>query len=323
MEDALAGDARAPLGQLDSLLDFWEGSLWHAGFFGGKQLNQGVNPDEVVAMGNPFGLGGTVTTGIISAKSRNINAGPYDDFIQTDAAINPGNSGGALVNLEGNLVGINTAIASRTGSYTGYGFAVPSNIVTKVVEDGLQAVEAISDNEIDVAVLDVRMPKLDGISASKLIRSQAPEIGIVIVSAYDDWTYIQDLIGDDPIAKAYMLKSSLDDIGELIRTVSLVQQRYFVLDKVLVEKLIGYYNRHSDSSSSNFSSQQLQIISLNCNGMDLNEISNELDIPLNQLEKELQIVAESLGIEISENLQPRVGVAFLDHCVNLYNQSSI
>ena len=57
--------------------------------------------------------------------------------------------------------------------------------------------------------------------------------------------------------------------------------------------------------------------------MDLNEISNELDIPLNQLEKELQIVAESLGIEISENLQPRVGVAFLDHCVNLYNQSSI
>ena len=59
-----------------------------------------------------------------------------------------------------------------------------------------------------------------------------------------------------------------------------------------------------------------------CNGMDLNEISNELDIPLNQLEKELQVVAESLGIQISENLQPSVGVAFLDHCVNLYNQSS-
>ena len=194
--------------------------------------------------------------------------------------------------------------------------------VSSVVEDGLQAVEAISEHKIDVAVLDVRMPKLDGISASKLIRSQSPEIGIVIVSAYDDWTYIQDLIGDDPIAKAYVLKSSLDDIGELIRTVNLVQQRYFVLDKVLVEKLIGYYNRHSDSSSSNFTDQQLEIIALNCNGMDLNEISNELDIPLNQLEKELQVIAELLGIQISENLQPSVGVAFLDHCVNLYNQSS-
>ena len=111
-------------------------------------------------------------------------------------------------------------------------------------------------------------------------------------------------------------------LESLIRTVNLVQQRYFVLDKVLVEKLIGYYNRHSDSSNSNFTDQQLEIIALNCNGMDLNEISNELDIPLNQLEKELQVIAESLGIQISENLQPSVGVAFLDHCVNLYNQSS-
>ena len=96
----------------------------------------------VLAVGNPFNLNSTVTAGIISAKSRSINIlrNQYaiESFIQTDAAINPGNSGGALVNLQGGLVGINTAIASPTGSYTGYGFAVPSNIVNKVISDLLE-----------------------------------------------------------------------------------------------------------------------------------------------------------------------------------------
>ncbi|TAH19697.1 MAG: PDZ domain-containing protein [Cytophagales bacterium] len=95
--------------------------------------------DWVLAVGNPFNLTSTVTAGIVSAKGRNINIlesqFPIESFIQTDAAINPGNSGGALVNLRGELVGINTAILSRTGSYTGYGFAVPSDIVTKIVTD--------------------------------------------------------------------------------------------------------------------------------------------------------------------------------------------
>jgi Do/DeqQ family serine protease len=96
----------------------------------------------VLAVGNPFNLTSTVTTGIVSAKGRNLdvvdNAFPIESFIQTDAAINPGNSGGALVNLEGKLVGINTAILSQTGSYAGYGFAIPSNIVAKVADDIIQ-----------------------------------------------------------------------------------------------------------------------------------------------------------------------------------------
>lgn len=96
----------------------------------------------VLAVGNPFNLTSTVTAGIVSAKARNINIlrdkAAVESFIQTDAAINPGNSGGALVNLNGQLIGINTAIASNTGSYAGYGFAVPSNIVSKVVEDILK-----------------------------------------------------------------------------------------------------------------------------------------------------------------------------------------
>jgi len=93
----------------------------------------------VLAVGNPFNLTSTVTAGIVSAKGRDIHIlqdqAPIESFIQTDAAINPGNSGGALVNLEGDLIGINSAIASPTGAYAGYGFAIPSNIVANVIDD--------------------------------------------------------------------------------------------------------------------------------------------------------------------------------------------
>ena len=103
------------------------------------------NSDEVkigewvLAVGNPFNLTSTVTAGIVSAKARNINIlgsqGAIESFIQTDAAVNPGNSGGALVNTRGELIGVNAAIASGTGNYVGYSFAIPVNIVKKVVED--------------------------------------------------------------------------------------------------------------------------------------------------------------------------------------------
>ena len=91
----------------------------------------------VLAVGNPFNLNSTVTAGIISAKSRNLDPSgrTTQSYIQTDAAVNPGNSGGALVNTKGELIGINTAIQSQTGSYIGYSFAVPSNIARKVIED--------------------------------------------------------------------------------------------------------------------------------------------------------------------------------------------
>ena len=125
-----------------------------------------VNSDEVkvgewvMAVGNPMGLTSTVTAGIVSAKGRSINIlreqFAVESFIQTDAAINPGNSGGALVNLNGGLVGINTAIASPTGSYTGYGFAVPSNIVNKVVEDLLKY------GRVQRGVLGIMIRNVDG-----------------------------------------------------------------------------------------------------------------------------------------------------------------
>ena len=90
--------------------------------------------DWVMAIGNPFGLGGTVTAGIVSARGRNINSGPYDDFIQTDASINRGNSGGPLFNMAGEVVGINTAIFSPTGGSIGIGFSIPASTAVSVID---------------------------------------------------------------------------------------------------------------------------------------------------------------------------------------------
>ncbi|RLD83687.1 MAG: serine protease [Bacteroidetes bacterium] len=119
-----------------ALLQIKETGLPYVPFVNSDKVEVG---EWVLAVGNPFNLNSTVTAGIVSAKGRNINIlhrkNAIESFIQTDAAINPGNSGGALINLQGGLVGINTAIASPTGSYAGYGFAIPVNIVSKVVED--------------------------------------------------------------------------------------------------------------------------------------------------------------------------------------------
>ncbi len=149
----------------------------------------------VLAVGNPFNLTSTVTAGIVSAKARNINilgydpsqeAFPLESFIQTDAAVNPGNSGGALVNNRGELVGINTAIASRTGSYSGYSFAIPVSIVQKVTADLLEfgkvqrAYIGVNISNIDAAVmLEKKLTITEGAYVGGLIeRGAAAEAGL-------------------------------------------------------------------------------------------------------------------------------------------------
>lgn len=116
----------------------------------------------VLAVGNPFNLTSTVTAGIISAKSRDLSGKSNQSFIQTDAAVNPGNSGGALVNTNGELIGINTAITSQTGSYIGYSFAVPSNIARKVIEDIMEF------GNVQNGILGVRGNSLNSGYAEKL-----------------------------------------------------------------------------------------------------------------------------------------------------------
>jgi len=133
----------------------------------------------VLAVGNPFNLESTVTAGIVSAKGRNINilsgSASIESFIQTDAAVNPGNSGGALVNTFGELVGINTAIVTESGSYEGYSFAVPSNLVQKVVRDLREFGEVhraflgVSIEDIDSEIArEVGLPNADGVRITRV-----------------------------------------------------------------------------------------------------------------------------------------------------------
>jgi serine protease Do len=140
----------------------------------------------VLAVGNPYNLTSTVTAGIVSAKGRDLAGNTnWDSFIQTDAAVNQGNSGGALVNVRGELIGINTAISSRTGSFIGYSFAVPSNITKKVVEDLMEF------GAVQEAILGIRIgddPNLKGVKISSVepdggAREAGLQQGDVIVEA--------------------------------------------------------------------------------------------------------------------------------------------
>ncbi|OYU81955.1 MAG: serine protease [Flavobacterium sp. BFFFF1] len=116
----------------------------------------------VLAVGNPYNLTSTVTAGIISAKARNLDTNGIQSFIQTDAAVNPGNSGGALVNTNGELIGINTMISSQTGSYVGYSFAIPSNIARKIIEDIMEY------GNVQRGILGVRGTELNGAVSKEL-----------------------------------------------------------------------------------------------------------------------------------------------------------
>lgn len=135
----------------------------------------------VLAVGNPFNLTSTVTAGIVSAKARDINImnnnKRIESFIQTDAAVNPGNSGGALVNVRGDLIGINTAISSQTGSYIGYSFAVPSNIAKKVIEDILEF------GNVQRAYLGINYEELNSVKAAEF--GVATTEGVLITRVLD------------------------------------------------------------------------------------------------------------------------------------------
>lgn len=157
----------------------------------------------VLAIGNPFNLTSTVTAGIISAKSRDLSGKSTQSFIQTDAAVNPGNSGGALVNTNGDLIGINTAISSQTGSYIGYSFAVPSNIAKKVVQDIMEF------GNVQNGIL--------GVIGGSLNSAYAEKLGLDETQGF----YIDD-VEEDTGAEAAGLKS-----GDIIKEIDGIKIRKF------------------------------------------------------------------------------------------------
>jgi serine protease Do len=166
---------------------------------------------DVVAIGNPFGLGNTVTAGIVSALGRDIQSGPFDDYIQTDAAINQGNSGGPLFNADGQVVGINTAIVSPTGGSVGIGFAVPSDMAQKVVAD------LAADGKVARGWLGVQIqPVTDDIAAA---------VGIDAAKG----ALIADVSDDTPAARAGFRRGDIvtavngkavDDPSDLTRLIA-------------------------------------------------------------------------------------------------------
>jgi serine protease Do len=186
--------------------------------------------EPVMAIGNPFGLEQTVTTGIVSATGRVIGGGPYDDFIQTDASINPGNSGGPLVNAKGEVVGINTAIFSRTGGSVGIGFAVPINMAKFVVPQ-LAAHGRVERGWLGVTIQSLTselarsfgVPQTDGALVSSVFDSSpAARIGVRpgdIVVEFDGrkigrTTDLSRIVAATPIGKTVALKVLRD--GQLL-----------------------------------------------------------------------------------------------------------
>jgi len=145
----------------------------------------------VLAIGNPYNLNSTVTAGIVSAKARNLDSTGIQSFIQTDAAVNPGNSGGALVNTNGELIGINTMISSMTGSYVGYSFAVPSNITRKIIEDIMEF------GNVQRGIL--------GVEGGELNSAASKELGI----SETDGFYINKVTKDSGAEKAGLTKGDI------------------------------------------------------------------------------------------------------------------
>jgi len=191
--------------------------------------------DWVMAIGNPFGLASTVSAGIISAKAREIGAGPYDDFLQTDAAINPGNSGGPLFNLKGEVIGINTAIVGgvRGVGATGIGFAVPSNLVKQLLPQ-LQKGGMVTRGYIGVAVQNL-----------------TPELATALGVPVNEGALVSSVSGGSPGAKAGI---AADDVisrlnGEVIASSGQLTRRVALQRPGAVVKLEVYRGRQKMEKS--------------------------------------------------------------------------
>ena len=232
----------------------------------------------VLAVGNPFNLTSTVTAGIISAKARDLNEQDKNlqSFIQTDAAINPGNSGGALVNIHGELIGINTAISSQTGSYVGYGFAVTSNNAHKIVEDILEY------GDVQKAIL--------GISGGTLSEGAAKELGV----DYTQGVFVSSVSKNSGAEKSGVQK------GDIIKEIDGYQIRKF-------SDLTGYMNSKRPNDVLNLSivrnGNKIEIpVTLSLyESYTIKDIGVEV---ANATEEELKEFGTEYGVRISEALTP-------------------
>jgi len=228
----------------------------------------------VVAIGNPFNLNSTVTAGIVSAKARNINilSSQYsiESFIQTDAAVNPGNSGGALINTAGKLIGINTAIASPTGSFSGYSFAVPANIAKKIVADLTEF------GQVQRALIGVMVMPIDQKLAEKL---ELDAIKGVLVSDFSDNSAAKDAgmkVGDVILEIQGHTINSFPELQEQVSKFRPGDEIVITVQRGSKEKKIKVVLRNKYGSTEIVERGQLQI-----EGAVLNEVESNVLLNLN------------------------------------------
>ena len=223
-----------------------------------------------MAVGNPYNLTSTVTAGIVSAKGRDLEGnGNIESFIQTDAAVNPGNSGGALVNARGELVGINTAISSRTGSFVGYSFAVPSNIAKKIVDDILEF------GAVQEAILGIAIdPKYD---------EEGVKIGEVY---YEEGTKTSELKKGDIIKKVNNVKiTKFSELrGQLVAKrpgeyvdITVERDGELVTKKVLLNKKSTYISRALGVSLKDLSDKEKKKYDVKGGAKIIENINRSLD----------------------------------------------
>ena len=277
----------------------------------------------VLAVGNPFNLGTTVTAGIVSAKSRSIGIMkgqqmPMESFLQTDAAVNPGNSGGALVNAHGELVGINTAIASQTGSYSGYSFAIPVSIARKVVEDLRKF------GEVQRALLGVTIKTVDDALAKEYKLAKIEGVYI-------------DGITEEGAARTAGIKKGdviLEVNGTRVNSVSELQEqvgKHRPGDQVVVlikrdgtEKTFNVTLRNMKGNTSVVKTENLSVL-----GVEFGEISNKDKDRLN-IDQGVQVLKITTGKFKNAGVRPgfiitdvnKISVGSVDDIKRIMSQSS-
>lgn len=292
----------------------------------------------VLAVGNPFNLTSTVTAGIVSAKARNINLltdrtqqniVPIESFIQTDAAVNPGNSGGALVNTRGELVGINTAIQSQTGSYAGYSFAVPVNLVQKVISDLIdfgivqRAFLGVQISDINQEIKEKnKLPNLKGVFISKVTDGgSADKAGIkdgeVILKVgskeVNSVASLQEEVGKrrpgDKISVTIRNNNNEDEIKELVLRNNEGETKLVSKAEVSKNMALGaVFGEISDKEKKELSLKNgVKIKSLNAGklkseglteGMIITKVNNEVIVSVEQLTAKLNKGSSVVWLEI-------------------------
>lgn len=190
--------------------------------------------------------------------------------------------------------------------------------VVGIAEDGEEAVRLAKELTPDIAILDIRMPKLTGIEAAEQIISTNPSIGIIIISAYDDLNYVRTLLKDGPNGRGYILKTSLDDIGELIRVVEAVAQGGTVLDQELVQKIVRLMVETETTGISELNATEREVYELLVGGFEDSDIARTLRLAVDDIRAISSSATAKLGILNQDGLDSRTKA--VQHFINRFTQ---